>query len=88
VKQVESQLPCAVKYLDGDSDLDFCTKNNILSGAGGLKVYMGGRETCIRRPAGSMYTITHPLLRQNQVVELLDAVVEASKVDSIASVLW
>ncbi len=88
VKQVESELPLAVRFMDGDSDLDFCTKNNILSGAGGLKVFQGGRETCVRRPSGSVYTITYPLVRPSQIVELINAIVEASKIDSIASVNW
>jgi hypothetical protein len=46
VKQIELDLSCKVRFLDGDADLLFCTKNNVMSGAGGLKIYMGGRETC------------------------------------------
>ncbi len=87
VREIEAELPLQVRFLDGDTALDFCTKNTILWGAGGVQIYSGGRACCFRRAnSGSVYTITTPLMRPSQIKELVDAVVEANKTESIASI--
>lgn len=91
VREVEAELDLDVRVLDGDTALAFCSRNGILAGAGGLKLYdEGGRECVIRRPASgsSVYTITYPLLRPSQIKELVAAVAESRKTDTICTLPW
>ena len=74
-----------VRCLDADEALDFATKNGILAGAGGIKIYDGGRDVCFRRAAGLTYSIVSAL-RASQIRDILQRVVEATKVDSIAQI--
>jgi hypothetical protein len=86
VKEVENELPLQVRVMDGDGALEFCTKNGIVYGAGGVKVFSNGRECCVRRNSGSVYTITTPLMRPSQIKELVDAIVAANRDESIATI--
>ena len=67
--------------------LDFCTKNNIVAGAGGIKIYDNAREVCFRRPSGLTYCIIS-ILRANQVKEIVNLVVEAKKKDAVPEIAF
>lgn len=83
---VESDFGIRVQCLDGDTALEFGTKNSILNGAGGLKIYSGGREVCFRRAgAGLTYTIVSAL-RSSQVRDVVKAAVEANSSNAIAEI--
>ena len=79
-----AELGVAVRTLDGDGALAFASKNGILSGAGGVKIYDEGREVCFRRAeAGLTYTIVSAL-RSSQVRDLVQRVLDAKKSNTIA----
>jgi hypothetical protein len=76
----------SVRYLDGDTALEFCTKNNIVAGGGGLKMYDNGREVCFKRSAVGLTYCIISILRPTQVREIVELVVQAKKTDRVAEI--
>ena len=86
-RELKDASDVILKCLNGDDAINFCTKNGIISGAGAIKIYSLGREVCVRRTSSSVYTV-YGYLRASQIKELIAAVAEAQKTDTIAQVTF
>lgn len=70
-----------------EATANFATRNGIIIGGGGIKLFEDGREVVVRRKGGTnCYTFSVGLLRPSQIKTLLRSVMEAAKDSTIASV--